>query len=507
MKAILLLRVSTEKQEIESQKEELTKLAIADKYKPKDLIYIEGVGASAIKLNEKYLAEVDELFSTIENDKSINTVYAWEISRVGRNEEMLMKIKNFLIEHRVNLIIKEPSLRLLNPDGSVNNGTELAFSLFATMSAQEFKVKKERFKRGKDRNRAEGKYCGGRIKLGYALDKNKYFIVHEENAQIIRDVFDWYLSGVSLKKINERLVNLGVIKGNKYNYPNCKMVVYILEDRTYIGERNYPLIIPEDIFNKVQQKRQEGKKEHNSKNVYFCKSILKETTTRSTMIAKGGDVVYRCKISKTKWFDVNLNVMDFIAEYSANILLAFQASKDAQTNKNDYNLKLAENKKIVRTKQSQIKEYENAITRAIEMNIQQPVYFPKEKMEAVIKKNEKQINSLKKDVADIEIENVRMQSFLSGEHQFINSIKGLSDERKKELINSVIDTIWVKNIGYLHHIITVKNKIGYIEDFIFDYQTIGRTIHLVEKSPNMDLDHTPILKNHRRFWRERNRKK
>lgn len=149
MKAILLLRVSTEKQEIESQKEELTKLAIADKYKTKDLIYIEGVGASAIKLNDKYLAEVDELFSTIEQDKSINTVYAWEISRVGRNEEMLMKIKNFLIEHRVNLIIKEPSLRLLNPDGSVNNGTELAFSLFATMSAQEFKVKKERFKRGK----------------------------------------------------------------------------------------------------------------------------------------------------------------------------------------------------------------------------------------------------------------------------------------------------------------------------------------------------------------------
>ena len=68
-KAILLTRTSTIKQEIESQKQELIDYAIADGYKKKDLIIIEGVGASAIKLNDIYLAEIKNLYQTIENDK------------------------------------------------------------------------------------------------------------------------------------------------------------------------------------------------------------------------------------------------------------------------------------------------------------------------------------------------------------------------------------------------------------------------------------------------------
>lgn len=209
-KAILLVRVSTTKQEIATQTKELVDYAIADGYDKSDLIIIEGVGASAIKLNDVYLSEIENLYNTIQNDSSINAVYAWEISRIGRNEEKLMQIKNFLIAHKVQLVIKNPSLRLLNNDGSVNNGVELAFSLFATMSKQEMEIKKDRFARAKERNKAEGKYNGGKIKLGYKLDDNKYFVIDDEKAQVVRDCFDWYLNGMSLKKIYDKLIDMGV---------------------------------------------------------------------------------------------------------------------------------------------------------------------------------------------------------------------------------------------------------------------------------------------------------
>ena len=264
-RVLLLVRTSTIKQEIATQTQELVDYAIADGYKKSDLIIIEGVGASAIKLNDVYLAEIENLYNTIENDKSINAVYVWELSRLGRNEEILMRLKNFLIAHKVQLVIKNPSLRLLNNDGSVNNGVELAFSLFATMSKQEMEIKQERFMRSKARNKAEGKYNGGKIKLGYKLDNNKYFIINEEKAQVVRQCFDWYINGMSLYKIYYKLVNMGIYFSLQ-NFPTGgKRVGVLLRDKAYIGEGIYPQIVDAEVFNKAQTILSNRNKFHESK--------------------------------------------------------------------------------------------------------------------------------------------------------------------------------------------------------------------------------------------------
>ena len=103
-KAILLVRVSTVKQEILTQTKELVEYALADGYKKSDMIIIEGVGASAIKLNSIYLQEMEQLYKTIEENET-SSLYAWEISRIGRNEEILMKFKNFLIDSVIDKIL------------------------------------------------------------------------------------------------------------------------------------------------------------------------------------------------------------------------------------------------------------------------------------------------------------------------------------------------------------------------------------------------------------------
>lgn len=501
-KAILLVRTSTIKQEIDSQKKELTAYALDDGYNKTDLIIIEGVGASAIKLNDVYLAEIENLYQTIENDKSINAVYAWEISRIGRNEEKLMQIKNFLISHKVQLVIKNPSLRLLNFDGSVNNGVELAFSLYATMSKQEMEVKKERFARAKARNKLEGRFNGGRVKLGYRLDANKYFIVDEEKAQVVRNVFDWYINGTSLRKIYNKLADMGIYCTLKYTSGNQRIGI-ILRDRAYIGEGLYPQIVDIEVFNQAQKMLSDRSKCHDSKNIYFCKGLIKDKTTGATLQARCSTLVYYVRNS-VNCYVINLNVMEYIAEYSANILLAHYNAQQAQTNKNEYKLKIEENHNIISSKKAQIKEYEKAIERAINMNIMQPKYFPIEKMEGVIKQNETIISKLNTEITDLQTEITRMGNWLNGEERFINTIKGVSDAKKQELIRQVIDRIVITKLDHCYLKIEIKNKIGLICNSWFEYRAKGHNISCEQVfADGRRFDLLPQVKANKRFERKR----
>lgn len=502
-KAIILVRVSTVRQEIDAQRRELEQLATADGWKSDDLIVIEGVGASAIKLNEIYMNEMEELYNTIEGN-DIGAVYAWEISRIGRNEEILMRFKNFMIEHNVQLIVKNPSLRLLNDDGSVNKGVELAFSLFATMSKQEMEIKQERFKRAKARNKAEGKFTGGRIKLGYTLDKNKYFILDEEKAQAVRQVFEWFVNdGVSQKKIYHRLCDMGIYKGKNLFRTDGRCVGDLLRDKSYIGENNYPQIVSRELFHKANEIISNRHKPHESKNVYLCKSLIKDTMTGGTLVVKASILTYQLNHVNHK-ISLNINAMDYIALFAADVLRSNVLSAQAEKNANEYEAKVAGNNYLIAAKQAQIKEYEKAIERAIDMNIKQPKYFPTERMERVIKQNDALISKLKEAIADIQTENTRMENAMSGTQQFINTLYGLSDEKKKEMIDSLIDRIEVTRLEQHKYQIVIKSKIGQMVGHHFEYELIGRKVHVCLVYPDRTkLDVTDRMKAHKRFTRKR----
>lgn len=193
-----------------------------------------------------------------------------------------------------------------------------------------------------------------------------------------------------------------------------------------------------------------------------------------------------------------------MAEYSANILLAHYSAKQAQTNRNEYELKIKENNNIIAAKQAQIKEYEGAIDRAINLNLRQPKYFPTEKMEQVIKQNETIIDKLNEDISDLQTENTYMTNWLNGSQQFINTIKGMSDAKKQEMINQVIEKIEITKLEQHHFKIEVKNKIGVICDSWFDYSSQGHKIHLKQIfTDGRELDLTPNLASNKRFERKR----
>lgn len=247
MKAILLIRTSTVQQEIESQEKEIIEYAKSFGYTNYKII--GNAGASAIKLDTQYLKNIEEVYSTIESDPSINCVFAWAIDRIGRNEEMLMHFKNYMIDHKIQLIIKNPTLQLLNSDGTANTGVELAFSLFATMAKQEMEMKQARFKRAKDRMKAQGRFAGGAVKYGYSTTEDGTIFLDPscDGYICISDIFKEYATGIySLTTLAKEINSRG------YKTMRNKLWTAGTIHQILIDEANIP-IVGEDLFNKVQK--------------------------------------------------------------------------------------------------------------------------------------------------------------------------------------------------------------------------------------------------------------
>ena len=257
-KTIALIRTSTEKQEVESQKKEIINAILKDGISENDIIVVGQSGASAIKVDDNYKKNMQTVYDLI-NEGNIANVYAWGIDRIGRNEEILFQFKNFLIQHKVQLVIINPSLRLLNEDGSVNNGVELAFSLFATMAKQEMETKKARFSRAKKTNAENGKFNGGKIHFGYKVINGKYE-VDEEEKNVVKLIFDLYNGGeYSTPKLAVELQKRGIKQREKAI--TLHFVTNVLKDTAYIGysvyngvKRIYPQIISETKFNDAQKR-------------------------------------------------------------------------------------------------------------------------------------------------------------------------------------------------------------------------------------------------------------
>ena len=276
-KAVIIVRTSTVRQEIDSQREEVIKYAMADGYSLDELEVIGDAGSSAIKLDERYLENIQKVYRVIETTPTIECVYAWAIDRIGRKEELLMNFKNFLINKKINLKIKNPSLYLLEPDGRVNSGAELAFSLFATMAKQEMEQKKERFKRAKTRNQKEGKFNGGaETRFGYSVE-NGYFVVNKEEADIVRLVFEEYSTGnYSMQKLCDELNSRGIRHRGKLF--NVAFLHHVLKERTYIGEGNKPVILDIRLYDKCEQIRNNQTStllSKESKTVHLATKLLK----------------------------------------------------------------------------------------------------------------------------------------------------------------------------------------------------------------------------------------
>lgn len=217
-------------------------------------------------------------------------VYVTEVERLARGDSMDQGFVSHAFRESGTLIITP--MKIYDPTDP-SDETFFEFSLF--MSRQEFKTIRRRMQSGIEQSFAEGKYVGSRPAYGYRkvkLPKEKGYTleIHEEEASVVRQIFDWYLHGIDgrpagLTIIANHLLDLHVPPGEQGSTWRPCRIHRILINPTYIGmvQRGlnktvrevtssgvvkkrvmqpegvrvkgiHPAIIPQEVFDAAQEK-------------------------------------------------------------------------------------------------------------------------------------------------------------------------------------------------------------------------------------------------------------
>lgn len=158
---------------------------------------------------------------------NLDMIIVKDISRLGRNYiETGILIKK-IIEKRIKLIcINQENEDDLCRD--VNN-------LMADFYSKDISIKT---KSVLDMNKRNGKYAIGRVPFGYRKNKeDKYYIeIYEPEAKIVRQIYDRYSKGISIKEI---VYELNKKKNDKQTQWDYYKVYRILNNEFYKGTMVY----------------------------------------------------------------------------------------------------------------------------------------------------------------------------------------------------------------------------------------------------------------------------
>lgn len=288
---LCVIRTSTERQETESQKKEMLEFCSNKGYSEGEIEWLEVSGASARKLNAKYLQMLETIKATILSSDSIRAVAFWHLNRLGRVESKIMEMKEWFLQNHIQVYVKNPFLTLLKEDGSTDSGAEIAWSVFATMVKFDTEEFFEKTRRGKERNKAQNKYNGGGVRMGFKVDSNQFIVpdVDGIDYKLVQLVFREFLTKkYSLSTLTVELRNRG-IKNSKGALMNILSLHNILKEPSYKG-----VIIDNDSWEEVQRILESNKKNYRTpaKHRYFGIKIVKCWSCGHNYVVQSG--VYRC---------------------------------------------------------------------------------------------------------------------------------------------------------------------------------------------------------------------
>lgn len=137
---------------------------------------------------------------------------------------------------------------------------------------------------------------------GYSVENNK-FVVNNAEAKIVAEVFEKYISGLTLKSIADELSKRKIQYYKEKNTWNKNMVARIIENAHYIGDEQYPKIVDEHTYSIAFgiKKSKGGTREKDTREVKFLKTHTYCSTCGKRYIRK-----FITRSNREKWFCENL---------------------------------------------------------------------------------------------------------------------------------------------------------------------------------------------------------
>ena len=266
-RAALYIRVSTLEQAQEGysvgeQKERLIAYCKAKDWIIAD-IYVDG-GYTGSNINrpgiQKLISETDKF----------DLVLVYKLDRLSRSQrDTLYLIEEIFRPNNVDFISMQESFDTSTPFGKAMIGL---LAVFAQLEREQIK---ERTWMGRVARAKTGlHHGGGYVPIGYNYEDGK-LIINPYEAEQVRKIYEWYLAGLSLKSIAERLQEEGY--SNRYSsWTNWSSVRNILGNPTYTGQLHFGDIVVDNAHEAIVTKEQfeaaqilRGKRQEQFGNVGF----------------------------------------------------------------------------------------------------------------------------------------------------------------------------------------------------------------------------------------------
>ncbi len=150
---------------------------------------------------------ISKIYEQVEN-KAIEAIIVKDLSRLGRHRTQTAMFIDYLREHDVRVLSVTENIDTSNEDDDLMIGFK---GIFNDMYARDISKK---IRAGYKQKQKNGIVIT--VPLGYFKDKNtNEIVIVEEEAEIVRKIFDFYLSGYGLKAIAKKLNDEG-IKSHQY---------------------------------------------------------------------------------------------------------------------------------------------------------------------------------------------------------------------------------------------------------------------------------------------------
>ncbi|MBL6949559.1 MAG: recombinase family protein [Bacteroidales bacterium] len=492
------VRVSTKTQtegtSIENQIEEGKKIVKREPNIENWIIWNEE-GKSSSKPNLSFRPVYMNLLEEIKNGR-VKNIYVLDLSRQSRDDE---------VSHTAKVECRKQGVIIYTESGSkynLNNPEdELIYNVISSFWKYENLIRRKKSIWGKIRSVRDGKWIGGTYPFGYKVDESGRLIIDERYEKIIQRIFEGYGNGkLSVTQIRDEFLkqNIPTQRGKKlWNLGTFQRM--FREGNVYNGHIEYtfketgdkitlttPKIISDEVWDKVQDRVHTIKVIKNqirkNKNKYLLLPVKQSPYNHSILfcghcgermggrtIAHKNEHFYYCLSKQRKWRNPDVKVCidnrsinihrtnGLIWETLLNVrknshLIRDEFKKQLLDDKfqNDKNRKLSIRSKegTKRKKERELKGLESNIDKLYEEKYLNKIN--NKRFDKLLLTVNNEIGKLKTEILSIEdsISQLNRKNewieWVDKFHGHIETLKNVSDQKKKEEIFKYINRIDVR---------------------------------------------------------------
>ena len=185
----------------------------------------EGISGTQVKKRTEFMRMIDDAL----NGK-IDMIIAKSISRFARNTLDTLKYVRLLREHNVDVYFEKENIHTLELD------SEMFLTLYSAFAQAESESTSQNVKMGMRAKMKRGEMNGIARIYGYVWNKEtKELEINEEQAKIVRKVFDWYINGKGTQTIARLLNEKGILTYTGKRWTSSRIRNMIINEK-YVGD-------------------------------------------------------------------------------------------------------------------------------------------------------------------------------------------------------------------------------------------------------------------------------